>query len=107
MTSTTNFDRDVLLAKGRERAGGLTELGPGEFVDGLDRFVDSLNTEGRLNDVGRYIAEERILLHVKNRLEYVRDRERHPEITQVDVVQPVFIVGRERPPVPGPRSRPR
>jgi hypothetical protein len=96
MTSTTNFDRDVLLAKGRERAGGLTELGPGEFVDGLDRFVDSLNTEGRLNDVGRYIAEERILLHVKNRLEYVRDRERHPEIAQIDVVQPVFIVGLPR-----------
>ncbi len=96
MTSTTNFDRDVLLAKGRERAGGLTELGPGEFVDGLDRFVDSLNTEGRLNDVGRYIAEERILLHVKNRLEYVRDRERHPEIAQVDVVRPVFIVGLPR-----------
>jgi hypothetical protein len=96
MTSTTVFDRDALLAKGQERAGGLTELGPGEFLDGLDRFVDSLNGEARLNDVGRYIAEERILLHVKNRLQYVRDRERYPEIAQVDVVQPVFIVGLPR-----------
>ena len=96
MTSTTHFERDALLAQGQERAGGLTELGPGEFLEGLDRFVDSLNRDGRLNDVGRYIAQERILLHVKNRLQYVRDRERYPEIAQVDVVKPVFIVGLPR-----------
>jgi hypothetical protein len=96
MTSTTHFDRDALLAQGQERAGGLTELGPGEFLEGLDRFVDSLNRDGRLNDAGRYIAQERILLHVKNRLQYVRDRERYPEIAQVDVVKPVFIVGLPR-----------
>jgi hypothetical protein len=96
MTSMTNFDRDVLLAEGQERAGGLTELGPGQFLEGLDCFVDSLNNDARLNDVGRFIAEQRVLLHVKNRLEYVRDRKRYPEIAQVDVVKPVFIVGLPR-----------
>jgi hypothetical protein len=96
MTSITDFDRDELLAKGQARAGGLTELGPGQFVEGLDRFVDSLNRDARLNDVGRFIAEERILLHVNNRLQYVRDRQRYPEIAQVDVVKPVFIVGLPR-----------
>ena len=63
MTTATHFDRDTLLAKGSERAGGLTELGPGEFVEGLDRLVDSLEREGRLNPVGRAIARERVLLH--------------------------------------------
>ena len=96
MTSITGFDRDELLAKGQARAGGLTEFGPGQFVEGLDRFVDSLNRDARLNDVGRFIAEERILLHVNNRLQYVRDRQRYPEIAQVDVVKPVFIVGLPR-----------
>jgi hypothetical protein len=96
MTSITDFDRDELLAKGQARAGGLTELGPGQFVEGLDRFVDSLNRDARLNDVGRFIAEDRILLHVNNRLQYVRDRQRYPEIAQVDVVKPVFIVGLPR-----------
>jgi hypothetical protein len=96
MTTATHFDRDTLLAKGSERAGGLTELGPGEFVEGLDRFVESLNRDGRLNDIGRYIAEERILLHVNNRLQYVRDRERYPGIAQVEIVKPVFIVGLPR-----------
>jgi hypothetical protein len=72
------------------------ELGPGQFVEGLDRFVDSLNRDARLNDVGRFIAEERILLHVNNRLQYVGDRQRYPEIAQVDVVKPVFIVGLPR-----------
>ncbi len=96
VTSTTDFDRDDLLARGQERAGGLTELGPGQFLEGLDRFVDSLNRDARLNDIGRFIAEERILLHINNRLQYVRDRERYPEIARVDVVKPVFIVGLPR-----------
>jgi hypothetical protein len=96
MTSSTSFDRDALLATGEERAGGLSELGPGQFLEGLDRFVDSLNRDGRLNDAGRFIAEERILLHVNNRLQYVRDRERYPEIAEVEVVKPVFIVGLPR-----------
>ncbi len=90
------FDRDRLLAKGRERAGGLTDLGTGQFLGGMDRFVDSLNTEARLNDIGRFIAEERVLLHVVNRLHYVHDREQYPEIANVDVVKPVFIVGLPR-----------
>ena len=80
MASITDFDRDELLAKARARAGGLTELGPGPFLEGMDRFVDSLNAEARLNDIGRFIAEERVLLHVTNRLLYTHDREQHPEI---------------------------
>ncbi|MET0150954.1 MAG: sulfotransferase, partial [Acidimicrobiales bacterium] len=90
------FDRDDLLAKAQERAGGLTDLGPGPFLNGMDRFVDSLNAEARLNDIGRFIAEERILLHVANRLLYTHDREQHPEIASVDVVKPVFIIGLPR-----------
>lgn len=93
---TSSFDRDELLAKGQERAGGLTELGTGQFLEGMDRFVDSLNDEARLNDVGRLIAEERILLHIVNRLHYVHDREQYPGIADVDVVKPVFIVGLPR-----------
>jgi len=96
MTQAPSFERDALLTKGQERAGGLTDLGTGQFLEGMGRFVDSLNTDARLNDIGRYIAEERILLHVVNRLDYVHDREQYPEIAQVDVVKPVFIVGLPR-----------
>jgi hypothetical protein len=91
-----SFDRDSLLAKAQDRAGGLTDLGTGQVLEGMGRFVTSLNEEARLNDVGRYIAEERILLHIVNRLNYVHDREQYPEIAQVDVVKPVFIVGLPR-----------
>jgi hypothetical protein len=96
VTSPTAFDRDVLLAKGQGRAGGLTDLGTGQFLEGMGRFVDSLNADARLNDVGRFIAEERILLHVVNRLNYVHDREQYPGIADVEIVKPVFIVGLPR-----------
>jgi hypothetical protein len=96
VTSSPAFDRDVLLAKGVDRAGGLTELGAGQFLEGMGRFVDSLNAEARLNDIGRLVAEERILLHVVNRLNYVNDRKQYPGIADVEVVKPVFIVGLPR-----------
>jgi len=96
MTRAPSFDRDALLAKGQERTDGLTDLGTGQFLEGMGRFVDSLNADARVNDIGRYIAEERILLHVVNRLNYVHDREQYPEIARVDVVKPVFIVGLPR-----------
>jgi hypothetical protein len=94
--ATALFIGDELLAESEERAGGLTDLGTGQFLEGMGRFVDSLNGDARLNDIGRYIARERILLHTVNRLNYVHDREQLPEISAVDVVKPVFIIGLPR-----------
>lgn len=90
------FDVESLLAEASARTGGLTDLGDGPFVEPLGRFVDSLNTEARLNDMGRFIARERILLHTVNRLLYVRDRALHPEIAEVQIERPVFIIGLPR-----------
>jgi hypothetical protein len=87
---------DALVAEAQDRAGGLTDLGPGPYLEPLGRFVDSLNAEARLNDVGRYMARERILLHTVNRLHYVEDRVRNPAIADVAIERPVFIVGLPR-----------
>jgi hypothetical protein len=90
------FVADALVAEARARAGGLDDLGPGPFLEPLARFVDSLNSEARLNEVGRYMARERILLHTVNRLHYVEDRKRFPAIADVTIEKPVFIVGLPR-----------
>lgn len=90
------FEVSTLLAEARERAGGLDDLGDGPYLEGMGRFVDSLNAEAHLNPVGRYIAKERILLHTVNRLQYIADRARHPAIAEVPIVRPVFIIGLPR-----------
>lgn len=94
--SEISLDQDELLAEATQRTGGLTDLGPAYFVENLARFIPSLETEARLNTLGRVIAKERILGHTVSRLHYVNDRKRFPEIAKQQIVKPVFIIGLPR-----------
>ena len=85
-----------LLREATERAGGLTDLGEGPFVEGLERFVDSAEREARLTTIGRLIAKERVLGHTVSRLQYENDRKLYPEIAEQKIEKPVFIVGLPR-----------
>jgi Sulfotransferase family len=87
------FVTEEFLAEGATRTGGLTDLGDGPFADPLDLFLESLETDARLNETGRLIARERALLHTVNRLNYVNDRKRYPAIADERIVAPVFIIG--------------
>ena len=87
------FTVESFVAEGARRTGGLSDFGDGPFVEPLGLFLDSLENDARLNDVGRLIARERALVHVVNRLGYVNDRKLYPEIAQQKIVRPVFIIG--------------
>jgi len=90
------LDADAVVQTASERAGGLEDLGDGPFLEPLGRFVDSLRSDGQLNDIGRLISNERMLLHTVNRLRYVDDRRHFPEIAEQQIVKPVFIIGMPR-----------
>jgi hypothetical protein len=87
------FETDAVLEEASRRTGGLTDLGDGPFIEPMGLFLDSLESEGNLNEIGRLIASERTLLHTVNRLGYVNDRKQHPEIADEKIVAPVFIIG--------------
>jgi hypothetical protein len=87
------FEVDDVVAEAGRRTGGLDDFGEGPFLEPLGRFLDALNREARLNDVGRVIARERALLHTVNRLDYVNDRKQFPAIADERIVAPVFIIG--------------
>lgn len=91
-----SLEIDSLLSEARRRAGGRSDLGEGQFLLGLERLVDSLEREARLTPIGRLIARERILNSVKNRLDYVGDRELHPEISKERIGKPLIVVGMPR-----------
>lgn len=91
--SRLTFTVESLIAEARTRTGGLEDLGPGPFLEPLRLFVSSLERDARLNPVGQYIARERALAHIVNRLSYVNDRKRYPEIARQKIVKPVFIIG--------------
>ncbi|MEM7411358.1 MAG: sulfotransferase [Myxococcota bacterium] len=95
-TPDVSLEPDDLLAEASQRADGLTDLGEEPFREGLERFSASLESEGKLNPLGRVIAKERALGHAVNRLRYVDDRKTHPEIAKQEIEKPVFIVGLPR-----------
>jgi hypothetical protein len=83
-----------------ETARGKTGLGDfgdeADWREGFQRLVQSLNDEARLNAVGRLIAFNELLRHLENRLRVTEDLKRHPEILDVEIVKPLFMVGLPR-----------
>ena len=87
---------DSILSEASQRAGGIADLGVVPFVEPLERVLDALETEGRLNVIGRMIARERMIGHTTNRINYVNDRKMFPSIADEEIVRPVFIIGMPR-----------
>jgi len=87
------FTVEAIVAEAARRTGGLDDLGDGPFLEPLALFLESLEREARLNEIGRLIASERALGHTVNRLGYVNDRKQFPAIAAERIVAPVFIIG--------------
>jgi hypothetical protein len=94
--STPSLESDPILEEASRRARNLTDLGESQFIEGLDRLLDSLEKDGRLSPIGTLIARERILLSTVNRLNFIEDRKQNPEIAQERIVRPVIVVGMPR-----------
>ncbi len=91
-----NLAVDDLLATASTRAGGRSDFGESQFMQGLQQLVDSLEHDAFLTPIGRLIARERILNSAKNRLDYIGDRKLHPEIAKERIKAPIVVVGMPR-----------
>lgn len=86
---------EQLLQAAREQAG-LSDFGGDDFREPLQRLVNALNTEARLNDFGLIRAQMTINSGLVTRLAIVDYLKNHPEVRDEQVVKPVFIVGLPR-----------
>lgn len=75
---------------------GLDDFGGDSFREGLEILVDSLGREARLNALGESALAERIVLHLRQRLEIEDWYRRHPEIAEEEIRQPLFGVSLPR-----------
>lgn len=89
------LDADRLVATALESTG-LDDFGEATWRDGLDRYVDSLDQEAHLHELGEQIVAGEIVEYLSTRLGLVDWRRQHPEIATVDVVPPIVIVGQAR-----------
>lgn len=88
-------DSKVLMEAARS-ATGLDDFGDDGFREGLERLVDALNTEARLNTVGEHAIRDRILLHLRQRLMVEDWYRRNPEIDEEEIRAPLFGVSLPR-----------
>ncbi|GAB2467256.1 sulfotransferase [Comamonas humi] len=87
---------DELLNAARERAPGLSNFGSDNYRQALDVLVHTLNTEAKLSPTGVLLMRERMIGQLVNRLVMEDCFQRHPEIAQIAIDDPVVILGLPR-----------
>jgi sulfotransferase family protein len=63
------------------------------FREGLERYVDSLAGEARLNDLGGLALPPAVTAALVNRLKVVDWAQRHPEVREERIEAPVVVIG--------------
>ena len=72
---------EELLATARAETG-LEDFGDDSFLEGLQVLVRSLRDEAHLNAAGEHLLRQRIIGHLRQRLEIEDWYRRHPEIAK-------------------------
>ena len=91
---------EELLATARAETG-LEDFGDDSFLEGLQVLVRSLRDEAHLNAAGEHLLRQRIVGHLRQRLEIEDWYHRHPEIDDVRIEAPLIGIS-----LPHPSWRP-
>jgi hypothetical protein len=92
LPSLVPLDADSLLGWAK-RNTGLDDFGGEEWREPFNVLLKGLETEADLHLMGRMAARTEILNWLQNRLRITQLLKRHPEIHDVTIERPVFIVG--------------
>lgn len=84
------------LTRAATRSTGLADFGPETYRPGFEKLLESIEADARLTLFGRYFAQRQILELLRHRLLLVDYRNRHPELREEKVEQPLFILGLPR-----------
>lgn len=91
-----DFPLDSAVLHARARADtGLTDFGPGDYRERLDRYVAELR-EIEMHAAGVVNFHAQLVQWLKNRLLLTDLLTRHPEIRDIEVLPPVVIAGLPR-----------
>jgi hypothetical protein len=90
-----NLSKDKLI-KAARKSTGLKDLGSDFWEEPLERMLDSINREARLNPIGKFITKKRLenLLAIRLRCEWWFKR--YPEILDQPLYPVYLIIGLQR-----------
>jgi hypothetical protein len=88
--------REESLIRAARKGTGLHHLGDQDWREPLLRTLDAVEREARLHPIGRFGVRTVLIRSVSQRLRIEALRDLHPEIFQLPIEAPVFIVGLQR-----------
>lgn len=94
-SSLVSLDKKTLIKKAFKRTC-LDDLGDESFHQALAILLKSIESDARLNFIGRVCAHSDISRMLCNRLRLREDRKRHPQIADQIISRPLFITGPPR-----------
>ncbi|SFR90689.1 sulfotransferase family protein [Sphingomonas jatrophae] len=94
-TDRPAFEREALLQAARDRAG-LDDFGDTWFIEPMDAFIASANSEAKLTEAGIAAQTEVIVKGLVSRLRMIEDIKKHPEILDEKVEVAGIILGLPR-----------
>ena len=87
---------DSLLASAIARTDGLSNFGDDNYRESLEALLVALAAEAGLSQTGQYLLQERLVGQLVNRLVIEDYLVRYPQITQIQIDDPLVIVGLPR-----------
>lgn len=87
----SKLDGEVIIKKARRRTG-LHDLGNDVYKEGMQQLITAVN-KSAVTDFGKFTSTGFGVDAVSNRLRMVEYFKKHPEVADVKIERPVFIVG--------------
>ncbi len=89
------LDIDTLLSAAREQTG-LSDFGDPSMMDGLTRFIMSINTEANLTESGLQRVGQSTIATLVQRLQVEDYLKSNPHLLEAPIERPVFLFGLPR-----------
>jgi hypothetical protein len=89
------FSEAAVLGAARERTG-LEDFGADDFRERLAVWLRAADEDAGLNALGRYSVYQNCVRYLANRLRVTDLWNRHPEIDEVEIEEPLIVVGLPR-----------
>ena len=79
-----------------EETTGLSDFGGDDWREALDVLTETLVAEAALTEFGEVVAQADLVGSLTRRLQIVEHRRTHPELADLAIERPIFIVGQVR-----------
>lgn len=79
-----------------EEATGLSDWGPDDFLPRLELLCNEWDSQQELRPLGRLSLRNKLLQHATSRLLIQQQWSAHPEILELEISQPIIVVGLPR-----------